>query len=144
MNPEPHTLRAAPPAPNVHATPRHPSHCAPLAGNLYVGNTVYNHDARQVGYVKEVMLDAQTGKVGYAVLSFDQFFDLNDELFAVPKDALTVDARNQHLVLDLEQERLDLAPKFGLRSWPNSADPGWVKRIHAYYGTTPEGAGARA
>ncbi len=142
MSPDQNAARAAHQALNPNPL-QCPPHCAPLAGKLYVGNSVYNHAAREVGYVKEVMLDAQTGTVGYAVLSFDQFFDLNDELFAVPKDALTVDG-NQHLVLDLKQDRLELAPKFGVRSWPSAADPGWVKRIHAFYGTTPDGVRVHA
>jgi sporulation protein YlmC with PRC-barrel domain len=141
MNPEQNAVQ---PAVNPNAAERQSRHPALPAGNLYVGNTVYNHNARQLGYVKEVMLDAKTGNVGYAVLSFDEFFDLNDELFAVPKGALKVDARHQHLVLDLEQDRLDQAPKFGPRSWPSAADPSWVKRIHAYYGTTPDAHGASA
>jgi sporulation protein YlmC with PRC-barrel domain len=105
--------------------------------NLFVGNAVHNQKAEDMGYIKEVMLDAGTGRVGYAVLSFDGFFGEEEQLYAVPRDALTIDTENQRIVLDVEKNCLDNAPRFDPSRWPNMADPSWERAIHAFYGTTP-------
>src|SRR5664279_5519617 len=58
------------------------------AGTL-IGNDVYNHKDEDVGDIKEIMLDTQSGKVIYAVLSFGGFLGMGEKLFAVPWNALT-------------------------------------------------------
>ena len=44
---------------------------------------------------------------------------------------------NNLLTLDVEKARLDSAPGFDKDHWPDMADPGWEKSIHAWYGTQP-------
>ena len=97
---------------------------------------VYNLKSEKLGSIKELMLDIQSGKVCYAVLSFGGFLSLGEKLFAVPWNALTVDTENQRFVMDTDEERLKSAPGFDADNWPNMADTTWEKSIHAYYGTT--------
>lgn len=100
------------------------------------GNDVYNKSGDDLGDVKEIMLDMQTGRVSYAVLSFGGFLSMGEKLFAVPWEALTLDTANKRFTLDVEKTRLEEAPGFNKDNWPNMADPTWAKSIHAYYGTT--------
>ena len=104
------------------------------AGTL-IGNDVYNHKNENVGDIKEIMLDTQSGKVIYAVLSFGGFLSMGEKLFAVPWNALTLDTENKRFVLNVEKDRLKLAPGFDKDKWPNMSDPSWVKEIHSYYET---------
>jgi sporulation protein YlmC with PRC-barrel domain len=103
------------------------------AGTL-IGNDVYNHTGENVGDIKEIMLDMHSGKVSYAVLSFGGFLGMGKKLFAVPWNALTLDTKNKRFVLNVEKDRLKLAPGFDKDKWPNMSDPSWVKEIHSYYG----------
>jgi len=104
------------------------------AGTL-IGNDVYNHKNEDVGDIKEIMLDTQSGKVIYAVLSFGGFLGMGEKLFAVPWNALTLDTENKRFVLNVEKDRLKLAPGFDKDKWPNMSDPSWAKEIHSYYET---------
>jgi sporulation protein YlmC with PRC-barrel domain len=104
------------------------------AGTL-IGNDVYNHKDEDLGDIKEIMLDTQSGKVIYAVLSFGGFLGMGEKLFAVPWNSLTLDTKNKRFVLNVEKDRLKLAPGFDKDKWPNMSDPSWMKEINFYYET---------
>ncbi len=97
---------------------------------------VYSPKGEKLGSIKELMLDIESGKVCYAVLSFGGFLSLGEKLFAVPWSALTVDTENKRLVMDTDEDRLKNAPGFNTDKWPNMADATWEKSVHGYYGTT--------
>ncbi len=101
------------------------------------GNDVFNEKDEDLGDVKEFMLDMNTGRVSYAVLSCGGFLGMGDKLFAVPWNALRLDTVNKRFVLNVDRERLENAPGFDKDNWPNMADQAWAQGIHSYYGTKP-------
>lgn len=101
------------------------------------GNDVYNLQDEDLGDVKEIMLDMNSGRVSYAVLSYGGFLGMGEKLFAVPWSALTLDTENKRFTLDVPKDRLESAPGFDKDDWPNMSDPTWAKGIHDYYGTKP-------
>ena len=107
-----------------------------LSASTLASDDVYNPKGEKLGSIKELMLDIQSGKVCYAVLSFGGFLSLGEKLFAVPWSALTVDTENKRLVMDTDEARLENAPGFDADNWPNMADATWEKTVHGYYGTT--------
>lgn len=107
-----------------------------LSASTLSSDDVYNLKGEKLGSIKELMLDIESGRVCYAVLSFGGFLSLGEKLFAVPWGALTVDTEKQRLVMDANEERLKNAPGFDTDHWPNMADSTWGKNVHAYYGTT--------
>ena len=107
-----------------------------LSASSLASDDVYNPKGEKLGSIKELMLDIESGKVCYAVLSFGGFLSLGEKLFAVPWSALTVDTENKRLVMDTDEERLQNAPGFDTDNWPNMADATWEKSVHGYYGTT--------
>ena len=107
-----------------------------LSASSLSSDDVYNQEGDKLGSIKELMLDIDSGKVCYAVLSFGGFLSLGEKLFAVPWSALTVDTENRRFVMDADEERLKKAPGFDTDHWPNMADATWEKSVHAYYGTT--------
>ncbi len=109
-----------------------------MGADTLVGNDVYNRSEDDLGDIKEIMLDMRSGRVSYAVLSFGGFMGMGEKLFAVPWEALTLDTENKRFTLDIEKERLESAPGFDKDHWPDMADPGWEKSIHAWYGTQPK------
>lgn len=106
-----------------------------MGADTLVGNDVYNENGEDLGEIKEIMLDMQNGRVGYAVLSYGSFLGMGEKLFAVPWDALKLDTENKRFVLNVEKDRLKQAPGFDRGKWPNMADQTWAKEIHSYYGT---------
>ena len=108
-----------------------------MGAETLIGDLVFNHQGEELGEIKEIMLDMRNGKVGYAVMSFGGFLGMGDKLFAVPWNALKLDARNHRFVLHVEKDRLTDAPGFDKGRWPDMADHAWTENIHNYYGTTP-------
>lgn len=107
-----------------------------LSASSLSSDDVYNPKGDKLGSIKELMLNIESGKICYAVLSFGGFLSLGEKLFAVPWSALTVDTENKRLVMDTDEDRLKNAPGFDADNWPNMADATWEKSVHGYYGTT--------
>jgi sporulation protein YlmC with PRC-barrel domain len=125
------------------ATGRHAGPGPALMGaDTLIGDSVVNAADQDLGDIKEIMLDMQTGQVAYAVLSFGGFLGMGDKLFAVPWQALHLDTVNKRFVLDIEKEGLRNAPGFDKDAWPDMADAQWAQHIHSFYGTDPMRSGA--
>ena len=54
------------------------------------------------------MLDMETGRVAYAVLSYGRMLGMGDKLFAVPWQALQLDTANKRFILDIDKSRLEM------------------------------------
>ena len=65
-----------------------------MGADTLIGNDVYNQNDEDLGDIKEIMLDTNTGKVSYAVLSYGGFLGMGEKLFAVPWEALKLDTEN--------------------------------------------------
>jgi sporulation protein YlmC with PRC-barrel domain len=58
-----------------------------LSASTLEGDKVTNAEGENLGEVKELMIDLESGRVAYAVLEFGGFLGLGDKLFAVPWEA---------------------------------------------------------
>jgi len=108
-----------------------------MAADTLEGDSVVNRQGEKLGEIRDIMIDVPSGRVGYAVLSSGGFLGMGDKLFAIPWNALTLDADNERFILDVPKERLDSAPGFDKDHWPSMADQRWGTEIHSYYGTQP-------
>jgi len=108
-----------------------------LSASTLIGDKVFNRFGDELGYIKDIMLDLDSGRVAYAVLSFGGFLGLGDKLFALPWSSLELDAPNHCFILDVDKERLENAEGFDKENWPDMADRDWGRRLHDYYGERP-------
>ena len=110
-----------------------------LAGRLLLsrsgGTRLVDRPERRCWVRRETSSDNR--RVTYAVLEFGGFLGMGTKLFAVPLEALRLDAGNKRFILDADKDRLEDAPGFDKDHWPDFADPAFADRVHAYYGTTP-------
>ena len=106
-----------------------------MGADTLIGDNVYNHKDEDLGDIKEIMLDMNSGRIAYAVLSFGGFLGIANKLFAVPWSALKLDAANKRFLLNVDKERLKSAPGFDKDDWPDMADPMWQNTVNSYYGT---------
>ena len=104
----------------------------------FLGDEIYNRREDRLGILKEFMLDLHSGRICYAVMSSGGFLGVGEKLFAIPWRALTLDAKNARLVLDIAEERLMSSPGFDKRHWPDMSDAAWVQDIDTFYGIPPE------
>lgn len=108
-----------------------------MSATTLIGDTVRNPEGQELGSVKEIMLDMDTGRTSYAVLDMGGFLGIGNKLFAMPWSMLTVDAENHEIVIDVAKERLENAPGFDRDDWPDFSDRSWGETIHVHYGVTP-------
>ncbi|WP_313033136.1 PRC-barrel domain-containing protein [Massilia alkalitolerans] len=113
-----------------------------MGADTLIGDSVVNAQEEDLGDIKEIMLDMQTGQVAYAVLAFGGFLGMGEKLFAVPWQALHLDTANKRMVLNVDKERLKNAPGFDKDAWPDMSDVSWAGGIHSFYGTDPNRSGA--
>lgn len=102
-----------------------------------IGRAVENMAGENLGTIKNIVLDVDSGRIAYAVLSFGGFLGLGDKLFAVPWNVLRLDSPNHAFLWDVDKETLQRAEGFDKDHWPDMADPAWATRIHEYYQTLP-------
>lgn len=110
-----------------------------LSAGTIIGDRVRNSQGEDLGKLEEIMLDIDSGRIAYAVLSFGGFMGMGDKLFAVPWPALHVAPDEHKFVLDVPKDRLERAPGFDKDNWPDTADQSWRDQIHTYYGLDPFG-----
>lgn len=109
-----------------------------LSASTLNGNEVCNKKDERLGTVQDIMLDMDSGRIRYAVMSSGGFLGMGDRLFAVPWGALKLDTHNKRFILDVDAERVKAAPGFDKDHWPDMADETWATDLHAYYGTHHE------
>jgi len=109
-----------------------------MGADTLLGNDVYNLGNEKLGTIKESVIEMDTGRINYAVLSSGGFLGMGDRLFAVPWQALELDAENHRFRLDIDKELLKDAPGFDKDNWPSMADPTWVTDVYKFYGTLPQ------
>lgn len=102
-----------------------------------IGRAVESQHGNEVGQISEVVMEATTGNVAYAVVASDGFVGLGEKLFAIPWRALQQPIAAQTFRLDMTEEQLKQAPGFDKDNWPDLEDRHWGDTIHAYYGQSP-------
>lgn len=108
-----------------------------LAASKLAGDRVVNRQGEDLGKIEDLMIDLDRGRIAYAVLSFGGFLGLGDKLFAIPWQALSVDAAEKRFTLGLDKSLLERAPGFDKNHWPDMADPAWGAQLYGYYGYKP-------
>lgn len=88
-----------------------------------VGAEVINNQNERLGSIKDIVLDLDSGRLGYAVLSVGGFLGIGDRLIAVPMNAFSISGDQSKLVLDADKAKLKEAPALVKDEWPAINDP---------------------
>jgi sporulation protein YlmC with PRC-barrel domain len=108
-----------------------------MSSSSLEGEEVKNPEGEDLGNIKDFVIDCDTGRVVYAVLSYGGVLGMGDKLFAVPMTALKLDTDDKCFRLNTKKEELKDAPGFDKSKWPDMADRRWGTDIHRYYKTLP-------
>ena len=101
-----------------------------LSAESIMSDSIKNAEGKDLGNVKELMLNPDSGKIDYAVLSFGGFLGMGDKYFAVPWDAMEVDRDSKVMRLNMPKERLEKMEGFDKDNWPDFANPEFESNIH--------------
>lgn len=102
-----------------------------------IGKNVVNSSNEDLGKIEEIVVDADSGRILYGVLSFGGFLGMGDKLFAVPWSSLDLPVEAKSFVLAVSKERLKAAEGFNKDRWPNFADQTWATKTHQFYERPP-------
>jgi sporulation protein YlmC with PRC-barrel domain len=105
-----------------------------LSASSLEGEDVKNAQGENLGNVKDMMINTESGQVQYYVLSFGGVLGMGNKLFAIPPQAVAVDTKEKCLVLNVDKEKLENAPGFDKDNWPNMADETFRNEIYVHYG----------
>lgn len=108
-----------------------------MSSSSLEGEDVRNQEGEDLGNIKDFVIDCDSGKVAYAVLSYGGVLGMGDKLFAVPMNALQLDTKSECFILDVKKDALNDAPGFDKSNWPDMADQRWQTDVHSYYRTQP-------
>lgn len=106
-----------------------------LSASTIKKDKVVNSEGEDLGKIEELMIDLQSGRIGYAVLSFGGFLGLSDKLFAIPWQALTLRLHEHAFLLEIPKETLEKAEGFEKDKWPLTREE--LSRTYTYYGYQP-------
>ena len=108
-----------------------------LSATAVIGDNVVNRTGETLGKIEELMLDLEKGRVAYAVLSFGGFLGMGEKRFAIPFEALKLDATREHFTLDVDKDKLRNAPGFDKNHPPQASDRTWGAEVYKFYGYKP-------
>jgi sporulation protein YlmC with PRC-barrel domain len=103
-----------------------------------IGVDVRNAQNENLGEIEDLVMDAGSGKIRYAALSFGGVLGIGDKLFAVPWNAMQIRRstdNEQFAVFNIDRQRLETAPGFSQDHWPNFADTRWSEEVDRFYST---------
>ena len=107
-----------------------------------IGMEVRNQNQEKLGKIEDLAINQNTGKVGYAVLSFGGTTGIGDKLLPMPWNALTLTSKpattegtmpETYVVLNLNKDVLQKAPNFEKSQWPDFNNQKWVVAIDDFY-----------
>jgi len=94
-----------------------------------IGKSVENAQGQKIGKIKDMVIDLNSQKVHYTVLSFDPSFVSPDKLISFPVTAFKLDPTKDKLVLDIDKQKLVEMPGFASTNWPDINDPVYVSEM---------------
>lgn len=127
-------------------TTRGPSHSyhAVRASDL-IGKNVQGSEKKNVGEIKDLIINVNTGDVRYALLEFDPGFFQSEKLFAVPITALTMGADQKTLSYqNMSRDKLEKA-SVNKADWQKAVDNSrYIDGLDKNYGFSPPAGTARS
>lgn len=101
------------------------------------GTAVYNPVGESIGKIYDVMLDKESGKVGYAIMSFGGFLGIGDSYHPLPWSLLKYDRNMEGYVVNISKDKLEGGPNYTPGTEPLWGDRDYDKKVYGYYDTPP-------
>jgi sporulation protein YlmC with PRC-barrel domain len=113
---------------------------ATVRASKLIGTNLKNSNDESVGEIKDLVMDASTGKVRYVAVTYGGFLGLGSKLFAVPFEAFHVRQNTSALTpgdytltLDVTKDQLKGAQGFDNDRWPDFANAGFTQELDRRY-----------
>jgi hypothetical protein len=97
------------------------------------GTNVYDANAQKIGSIERVMIEKQSGKVSYAVLSFGGFLGIGNDHYPLPWPTLRYDPSLGGYRADITESQIKGAPKYSNENDWNWEDQQRGRSVYDYY-----------
>lgn len=108
-----------------------------IASDRVIGTDVRRPNGARIGRIERLMLDKESGRVAYAVMSFGGFLGLGEDYHTLPWSVLRFDPDLDAYVVDITEAQLRDAPALS----PEGGDPKnereWEEQVHRHFGAAP-------
>lgn len=108
----------------------HPDHDL-ISSEDVLNTSVYGSGDEHVGEIDHLMIDKESGRVLYAVVSFGGFLGLGHSHYPIPWAALSYDTDLEGFRTEVTEQQLRDAPEFSDDSWSSRE---WAAKTHKHYG----------
>lgn len=105
-----------------------------IAATKVNGTSVRNSAGESLGSIYDVMIDKQSGKVEYAIMSFGGFLGMGEHYHPLPWSLLKYDPRNDAYIVNLTKDRLQGAPAYTSTETPDWSNGTYGHQVRDYYG----------
>ena len=87
-----------------------------------IGKDVNSRAGKDIGDIKELVVDLNASKISYAVLAFDPSWTAGEKLYAFPLTAFKLDKDKDDLMLDVDQSMIASMKAFDANKWSSLND----------------------
>jgi sporulation protein YlmC with PRC-barrel domain len=108
-----------------------------IASDKVEGTNVCRSNGDKVGQIERVMIDKRSGQVAFAVMSFGGFLGIGQDYYPLPWSLLTYNERLGGYEVNITEDQLKRAPKFGTHETWDWSDPMQQRKVYDYYGVQP-------
>lgn len=84
-----------------------------------MGMKVKNKQDEDLGKISDLVVDFQSGRIAYAVMTSGATLGFGGKMVAIPVQALTLQQGEKALLVDLPKQQLAQAPGFTQNNWPD-------------------------
>ena len=99
-----------------------------------IGSKVQSMQGEDLGTIKDIVIDIDSGRILYAVLDFGGFLGLvGGKLYPVPWNVLLPLPSEGVFFLEFSKEKLKNAPGYDKNNLPDMGDMHWGKKIAGFY-----------
>lgn len=105
-----------------------------VSSNDVEGTDVYSPSGDKIGEIDHLIIEKQSGRVSYAVMSFGGFLSMGASHYPIPWSALTYDTTLDGFRTGITEDKLRDAPEYSDNAWQ---DRDWERRVHSHYNVPP-------
>ena len=108
-----------------------------IEGSRVKGTSVYSRSGESIGSIDDVMIEKQSGKVAYAVMSFGGFLGIGNDYYPIPWSMLKYDPSKGGYLVDITRAQLEGAPAWGREATGDWRDRNFETSVNDHYGSGP-------
>jgi sporulation protein YlmC with PRC-barrel domain len=96
-----------------------------MSAKRLIGTDVVDAQGKDMGEIKEIVLDLHNGRVHAAVVEFGGFLGIGDKQYAFPVSELKPAKERNKLMLNVSKDKLKDEQGFDKEKWPAMSDEYW-------------------